>query len=81
MAVITTLGSPSSVTTSGFKFKWPYIQQVHKMSKEIRGMSIGYDPDYDPYNHANSENNPITVPSEDSAPAKASLERMLEACA
>lgn len=24
---------------------------------------------------------PITVPSEDSAPAKASLERMLEACA
>ena len=27
-------------------------------------MSIGYDPDYDPYNHANSENNPITVPSE-----------------
>ena len=64
MAVITTLGSPSSVTTSGFKFKWPYIQQVHKMSKEIRGMSIGYDPDYDPYNHANSENNPMTVPSE-----------------
>ena len=34
------------------------------MSKEIRGMSIGYDPDYDPYNHANSENNPMTVPSE-----------------
>ena len=64
MAVITTLGSPTSVTTTGFKFKWPYIQQVHKMSKEIRGMSIGYDPDYDPYNHANSENNPITVPSE-----------------
>jgi len=64
MAVITTLGKPSSVTTSGFKFKIPYIQQVHKMSKEIRGMSIGYDPDYDPYDHTNSENNPAPVVSE-----------------
>lgn len=64
MAVITTLGQPSSVTTSGFKLKWPYIQSVHKMSKEIRGMSIGYDPDYDLENHANSENNPVPVPQE-----------------
>ena len=64
MAVITTLGKPSSVTTSGFKFKIPYIQRVYKMSKEIRGMSIGYDPDYDPYDHANSENNPVPVVSE-----------------
>ena len=29
MAVITTLGKPSSVTTSGFKFKIPYIQRVY----------------------------------------------------
>ena len=64
MAVITTLGQPSSVTTSGFKLKWPYIQNVYKMSKEIRGMSIGYDPDYDPADHANSENNPVPVKSE-----------------
>lgn len=64
MAVITTLGKPSSVTTSGFKLKWPYIQNVYKMSKEIRGMSIGYDPDYDVENHANSENNPRPVTSE-----------------
>ena len=64
MAVVTTLGKPASVTTSGIKFLIPYVQQVHKMSKEIKGMSIGYDPDYDLDNHANSENNPLQVPSE-----------------
>lgn len=46
MAVLTTFGRPSSVTTSGPKFKVPFIQKVHKMSKEIKGMPIGYDPDY-----------------------------------
>ena len=46
MAVLTTFGIPSSVTTSGPKFKYPFIQKVHKMSKEIKGMPIGYDPDY-----------------------------------
>ena len=33
MAVITTFGSPSSVTSSGLKFKLPFIQKVYKMSK------------------------------------------------
>lgn len=64
MAVLTTFGRPSSVTTSGPKFKVPFIQKVHKMSKEIKGMPIGYDPDYNVQNHADSENNPITVTSE-----------------
>lgn len=64
MAVVTTFGIPSSVTNSGPKFKIPYIQNVYKMSKEIRGMSIGYDPDYDQEDHANSENNPVQVTSE-----------------
>lgn len=64
MAVLTTFGRPSSVTTSGPKFKVPFIQKVHKMSKEIKGMPIGYDPDYNAQNHADSENNPISVTSE-----------------
>lgn len=64
MAVITTFGRPASVMTSGLKLKFPFVQQVHKMTKEIRGMSIGYNPDYDAQNHANSENNPISVPTE-----------------
>lgn len=64
IAVVTTFGRPASVTTSGLKFKIPFIQQVHKMTKEIRGMSIGYNPDYDAQNHANSENNPNPVPTE-----------------
>lgn len=64
MAVVTTFGRPSSVTTSGLKFKIPLIQQVHKMSKEIRGMSIGYDPDYNQEDHAESENNPRPVTTE-----------------
>ena len=34
------------------------------MSKEIKGMPIGYDPDYNAQNHADSENNPISVTSE-----------------
>lgn len=46
MAVLTTFGVPSSVMTSGPKFKYPFIQKVHKMSKEIKGMPIGYDPSY-----------------------------------
>lgn len=64
MAVLTTFGIPSAVTESGPHFKIPYIQQVHKLSKNIVGMPIGYDPDYDAENHANSENNPVTVKAE-----------------
>lgn len=64
MAVLTTFGNPASVTTSGLKFKVPFIQKAHKMSKEIKGMAIGYDPDYDTVDPANSENNPLPVNSE-----------------
>lgn len=35
MAVVTTFGRPTSVMTSGLKLKIPFIQQVHKMTKEI----------------------------------------------
>lgn len=46
MAVVTTFGVPSSVMTSGPKFKYPFIQKIHKMSREIKGMPIGYSPAY-----------------------------------
>lgn len=64
MAVVTTFGHPSSVMTSGPKFKYPFIQKVYKMSKEIKGMAIGYDSTYDTQNPANSENNPVPVSAE-----------------
>lgn len=64
MAVVTTFGRPSSVMTSGPKFKYPFIQKVYKMSKEIKGMPIGYDPDYNTEYPAESENNPLPVASE-----------------
>ncbi len=41
-AVITTLGKPSMVSSSGLKFKMPYIQQVTKVSKTIQGFPLGY---------------------------------------
>lgn len=42
-AVITTLGKPSVVSNSGMHFKLPLIQQKTIISKNIRGISIGYD--------------------------------------
>ncbi|RGZ01562.1 FtsH protease activity modulator HflK [Clostridium sp. AM58-1XD] len=63
-AVITTFGKPQVVETSGLHFKIPFVQRVHRMTKSIIGMPIGYDPDYDQQNHANSENNPVSVKSE-----------------
>ena len=42
-AVITTLGKPSVVSTSGLKFKWPLIQQKTIVSKATKGFAIGYD--------------------------------------
>ncbi len=42
-AVVTTLGRPASVTAPGVHFKIPFIQNVVKMSREIQGMTIGYD--------------------------------------
>lgn len=64
VAVITTLGKPEAHTKAGLNFKVPFIQTVHKLSKNIMGMAIGYDPDYDTEDHANSENNPAPVTSE-----------------
>lgn len=43
VAVLKTLGRPESVTDAGIHFKIPFIQNVHKMSREILGMRIGYD--------------------------------------
>lgn len=42
-AVITTLGKPSVVSTSGLKFKWPFIQHKTIVSKATKGFPIGYD--------------------------------------
>ena len=41
-AVITTFGKPTMVSTSGLKFKLPYIQNVTKVSKTIQGFPLGY---------------------------------------
>ncbi|MBQ7841136.1 MAG: FtsH protease activity modulator HflK [Lachnospiraceae bacterium] len=42
-AVVTTLGNPEAVSDAGLHFKIPFIQQVRKVSKVIKGMPIGYD--------------------------------------
>lgn len=42
-AIVTTLGSPKTVTTPGLHFKIPVIQQVQKVDMTIRSLSIGYD--------------------------------------
>ena len=44
-AVITTFGKPSMVSSSGLKFKLPFVQQVTKVSKTIQGFPLGYRPD------------------------------------
>ena len=41
-AVITTFGKPTMVSTSGLKFKLPFIQHVTKVSKTIQGFPLGY---------------------------------------
>lgn len=43
VAVVSTFGNPVSVTKTGPHFNIPFVQTVYKMSKEIKGMSIGYD--------------------------------------
>lgn len=43
--VINTLGNISVVSTPGIKFRIPLLQSVKKVSKEIVGMAIGYDPE------------------------------------
>ena len=41
-AVITTFGRPTTVSTSGLKFKLPFVQHVTKVSKTIQGFPLGY---------------------------------------
>ncbi len=41
-AVVTTLGSAQTVSQAGLHFKIPFIQHVARVSKGIKGMSIGY---------------------------------------
>ncbi len=41
-AVITTFGKPTTVSTSGLKFKLPFVQHVTKVSKTIQGFPLGY---------------------------------------
>lgn len=42
-AVVTTFGQPSAVSQAGLHFKVPFIQQVHFVSKTIKGIPIGYN--------------------------------------
>lgn len=41
-AVITTFGKPTMVSTSGLKFKLPFIQNVTRVTKTIQGFPLGY---------------------------------------
>lgn len=41
-AVVTTFGSPQTVSTPGLHFKIPFLQQVQKVSTVINGFPIGY---------------------------------------
>ncbi|WP_349945939.1 FtsH protease activity modulator HflK [Lacrimispora sp. BS-2] len=43
VGVVCTFGKPASVTKTGPHFKIPFVQTVYKMSKEIKGMRIGYN--------------------------------------
>ena len=42
-AVVTTFGTPATVSQPGLHFKIPFVQQVHKVSTVINGFPIGYD--------------------------------------
>ena len=44
-AVVTTLGQAETVSQAGLHFKLPFVQHVHRVSKVIMGMPIGYDID------------------------------------
>ena len=42
-AVLQTFGSVEVIETPGFKFKIPYIQRIHKVSKASKQFAVGYD--------------------------------------
>ena len=58
-AVITTFGVPSTVDDAGLHFKIPFIQKVRTVTKNIVGVTIGYDASQDganmPYSTNDSE--------------------------
>ncbi len=62
-AVVTTFGSPSVEKTAGLHFKLPFIQRVHKITKNIMGMPIGYEVS-DDANPDVDETNPQSITSE-----------------
>lgn len=53
-AVVSTLGSAQAVSQAGLHFKIPFIQNVRRVSKGIKGMPIGYDPETGESNEAES---------------------------
>ncbi len=62
-AVVTTFGKPSVVKTAGLHFKVPFIQRVHKITKNIMGMPIGYTVEDEEDPEVN-EDYPATVSKE-----------------
>ena len=55
-AVITTFGIPTSEENAGLHFKIPFIQRVRKVTKNIVGVTIGYDASQDSENMPYSTN-------------------------
>lgn len=53
-AVVSTLGSAQAVSQAGLHFKIPFIQNVRRVSKGIKGMPIGYNPETGESNEAES---------------------------
>lgn len=53
-AVIETYGYVQVVETPGIKFKIPYVQKVHKVSKASKQFSVGYDLETDESIHKES---------------------------
>lgn len=43
-AVVTTFGTPKTVSEPGLHFKIPFIQKVQMVDTTIKGFAIGYDP-------------------------------------
>ena len=58
-AVIQTWGYVQVEETPGIKFKIPYIQKVHKVSKASKQFAVGYDIDTGESIHKESFVSPI----------------------
>lgn len=53
-AVLTTFGVATPVTTAGLHFKIPFIQRVTKVNTTIQGFALGYDPNNNESQEADS---------------------------